>query len=64
MRVCNGGQPMCVGTAESSESVNCQQTSSFEEGKCLTFRRLTSKYSRRTAPLTSKVAFCIFIQQI
>jgi len=30
----------------------------------LTFRRLMSTYSGRTAPLTSKVAFYIFIQQI
>jgi len=31
----------------------------------LTFRRLMStNYSGRTAPLTSKVAFYIFIQQI
>jgi hypothetical protein len=30
----NAGQSVCVGTADSSESVKCQQTRrSFEEGK-------------------------------
>jgi len=30
----------------------------------LTLWRLTTPYRGRTAPLTSKVAFCIFIEQI
>ena len=45
-------------------SLDCLALNVEELGSSLTFRRPNVSYSRRTAPLTSKVAFYIFIQQI